>query len=223
MKPTDKMSLLIASQYKMLLVMSRFGIPLGFGDKTIDEVCKENNIDVDTFLVVVDLLLDNIDYKKLNQRNISPNAIVNYLEKSHAYFLEFRLPRIREKLSDILDKDKNELSKAIMYYFDEYVSEVDKHMSYENKVVFPYIKSLIDNDIKDNYNIEVFVNQHNHVESRMTEFKSIIIKYYPSKSSNEMNSVLLDIFACEEDLAAHIDIEDKLLVPIIKKLEQTKS
>ena len=37
-KPTDKMSGLITSHYKMLFVMSRFGIPLGFGDKTIEEV-----------------------------------------------------------------------------------------------------------------------------------------------------------------------------------------
>ena len=52
-KPTDKMSGLITSHYKMLFVMSRFGIPLGFGDKTIEEVCSENDIDVATFLVTI--------------------------------------------------------------------------------------------------------------------------------------------------------------------------
>ena len=57
-KPTNKMSDLIASHYKILFVMSRFGIPLGVGDKTIDEVCSENDVDVDTFLVIVEILLE---------------------------------------------------------------------------------------------------------------------------------------------------------------------
>ena len=36
-KKTDPMSVLVCENYPILLVMSRFGIPLGFGDKTIEE------------------------------------------------------------------------------------------------------------------------------------------------------------------------------------------
>ena len=59
------MSGLITSHYKMLFVMSRFGIPLGFGDKTIEEVCSENDIDVATFLVIVEILLEAADYRHI--------------------------------------------------------------------------------------------------------------------------------------------------------------
>mgnify|MGYP000576838980 CR=1 FL=1 len=37
---TDKMSDLICENYPMVLVMSRFGIALGFGEKNIGEVCR---------------------------------------------------------------------------------------------------------------------------------------------------------------------------------------
>ena len=40
-KQTDRMSDLICENYPMLLVLSRFGISLGFGDKTIGEVCED--------------------------------------------------------------------------------------------------------------------------------------------------------------------------------------
>lgn len=222
------MSDLITSHYKMLFVMSRFGIPLGFGDKTIKEVCGENNIDVTTFLVIVGILLENTNYRDIDSKKISLQEIITYLKNSHDYFLNFRLPDIREKLYNILKQDKNELSNelsnAIIFYFDEYIAEVKKHMEYENTMVFPYIESLINKSKIKNYNINIFARQHNHVEERMTEFKNIIIKYYPAKSTNKINSVLFDIFVCEEDLFSHICIEDRLLVPIVQTLEnQLKS
>ena len=40
-KPTDKMIDLISDNYSLLQVMSRFGLSLGFGDKTVKEVCTE--------------------------------------------------------------------------------------------------------------------------------------------------------------------------------------
>ena len=36
---------LVCDRYPVLQVMSRFGIALGFGDKTIAEVCAENKVD----------------------------------------------------------------------------------------------------------------------------------------------------------------------------------
>ena len=37
----DRMCDLVGDRYAVLQVMSRFGIALGFGDKTIAEVCAE--------------------------------------------------------------------------------------------------------------------------------------------------------------------------------------
>ena len=58
-KPTDKMSDLICENYALLQVLSRFGVSLGFGDKSVQEVCAMNNVDCNTFLIVVNFLGDN--------------------------------------------------------------------------------------------------------------------------------------------------------------------
>ena len=221
-KPTDKMSDLIANNHRALLVISRFGIPLGFGDKTIDTVCKEYKIDTNTFLLIATIVI-NSKYTNQAEQKVSIEAVVSYLKQSHDYFLNFRLPSIREKLFAIVSREQNDLSKAIMFYFDEYVAEVKKHMGYEDEFVFPYIDSLIRNGKDNKYQISIFVRQHNHVEDRMTEFKNLIIKYYPAKSTNEINGVLFEIFSCEEDLKSHIAIEDNLLVPIIKQIESQRA
>ena len=55
-KPTDKMGDLICENYALLQVMSRFGISLGFGDKSVQEVCDMNQVDSNTFLIVVNFM-----------------------------------------------------------------------------------------------------------------------------------------------------------------------
>jgi regulator of cell morphogenesis and NO signaling len=219
-RETDRMCDLITEHYIMLLMLSRFDIVLGFGDKTIREVCDDNGVDTDTFLTVVDLLLDADGEVDFSRRNVSLDALVTYLQRSHAYFLTFRLPSIRVQLATALHGGNHELSNAILRYFDEYVSEVHRHMAYEEETVFPYIFALRDGRRHGNYSIDVFAKQHNQVEARLSEFKNIIIKYYPADGTNEINGVLFDIFTCEQDLASHNAIEDRLLVPAIKKWEQ---
>ena len=40
----DRMSDLICDNYSLLMVMSRFGLSLGFGDKTVQEVCEAQGV-----------------------------------------------------------------------------------------------------------------------------------------------------------------------------------
>ena len=53
------MSDLICERYDLLLVITRFGIPLGFGDQTIREVCEENNVHVETLIAVVNTIVSH--------------------------------------------------------------------------------------------------------------------------------------------------------------------
>jgi regulator of cell morphogenesis and NO signaling len=220
----DSMSDLICEHYKILLVLSRFGIALGFGDKNIVEVCTENKVDTHTFLAVVNILLSHDKAYESYHQSLSVPSLIDYLHQSHSYFLDFRLPSIRTKLAAILGTEQHELSQAILHYFDEYVAEVRKHMMYEEQVVFPYVNMLMETGSRklDRDNIHIFGKQHDQIKSRLTEFKNIIIKYYPAQSTNELNNVLFDIFNCENDLASHHIVEDHLLAPAIAELENKK-
>jgi len=216
-RASDSMARLVSENHRVLLVMSRFGLGLGFGNKTIGEVCEEQGVDTATFLAVVNILL-NEDTGPAVPENISIAALLNYLHKSHEYFLDFRLPAIREKLLDALC-EKDALYKAIMSYFDGYVEEVQKHMRYEEACVFPYVHKLLWGEDTAGYSIQVFEKQHSQVEARLTEFKNIIIRFYPARNTHEMNGVLFDIFNCEYDLASHNAVEDHLFIPAIMALE----
>ncbi|MDR0426995.1 MAG: hemerythrin domain-containing protein [Dysgonamonadaceae bacterium] len=215
------MSDLICDTYPMLLVMSRFGIALGFGDKTIAEVCTDNKVDTKTFLAVVNVFTndDGNKQKQTQEHDFSIHALIVYLKKSHSYFLDFKLPSIRRKLIEAIDHSNNDIALAIIRYYDEYVAEVRKHMMYEEEIVFPYVESLLNEKESDEYSIDIFCKKHDDVEAKLAELKNIIIKYYPSKSTNELNNALFDIFSCANDLAYHNRVENKLFVPAIKEAE----
>ena len=47
-----KMADLIHLDFQLLAVIQRIGINLGFREKTIDEVCQENDVDTDFFIQI---------------------------------------------------------------------------------------------------------------------------------------------------------------------------
>ena len=44
--PGDRMADLISENYFLIQVISRFGIKVGFGDKTVEQVCREFGVDI---------------------------------------------------------------------------------------------------------------------------------------------------------------------------------
>lgn len=208
---------LISDNYRILLVMSRFGIGLGFGDRSIGEVCRQNGVHTATFLAIANMPAGEQQDKPAAD-TVSVAEMMTYLQSSHSYFLDYRLPGIRAELVEAVGAD-DKLARAIVDYFDEYAAEVRQHMKYEEDTVFPYVRGLLAGHPADDYSIEVFRSRHDQVEARLTEFKNILIKYYPARSSNEINAVLFDIFNCEGDLASHNAVEDNLFIPAVLKLE----
>lgn len=82
-RETDKMSDLICENYPMVLVMSRFGIALGFGEKNIGDVCQQNKVDTCTFLTVVNFLVE--DRKELItdiDKCLSIESLIVYLHNA---------------------------------------------------------------------------------------------------------------------------------------------
>lgn len=210
---------LVNEDYNILPVLSRFSLPLGFGNGSVGDLCQEANIDVNVFLLVVNFLLSGeIDESLLGA--VSPLDVVKFLHNSHDYYLSYKFPHIRANLLNALDDSHQDINPIIVKFFDDYIDLVRHHFEYEEKVVFPYVKTLQEGQ-HSKYTIEVFRRQHDDdVEEKLSELKNIILRYYTTAMPYKMYDVLVDIYNCEEDLASHALIENKMLVPIISKIER---
>ena len=79
---TDKMSDLICENYNLLLVMSRFGLSLGFGDQTVQQVCERQGVHTGTFLAVVNFMDGECCVSEEFHDQISVEALMEYLKQA---------------------------------------------------------------------------------------------------------------------------------------------
>ena len=216
----DKMISLIRDNYDLLQSLGSFGINLGFGDKTVRETCEDNNVDTYTFLAVVNYTINGYGEFEADTQ-LSVPTLLQYLEACHAYFLEFQLPYIRRELSESLDENDS-LGRLILRFYDEYAHEIKRHMQYEQKTLFPYVKSLIDGHPANDYNVETFSKHHGATDKKLRELKLLIIKYLPQDGlhNNQLTATLHDIYENEVWLRQHAEVEDHIFVPAIRRLEQ---
>jgi regulator of cell morphogenesis and NO signaling len=224
----DKMITLIRDNYDLLQMLGAFGISLGFGDKTVQETCIDNNVDTYTFLAVVNFTINgnrgnatsDPQPSELHDEQLSVPTLMHYLEASHAYYLDFQLPFIRRELSESLHPDDS-LGQLILRLYDEYSHEIRRHMQYEQKTLFPYVKALLEGHASDTYSIETFSRQHVAADKKLRELKLLIIKYLPNDGlhNNMLTATLHDIYDNEEWLRQHSLVEDCIFVPAIRRLE----
>ena len=219
----DKMLALIRDNYNVLQSLGAFGISLGFGDKTVAEVCEEQNVDTFTFLAVVNLTINEY-YSQDSIAKYDIPTLLKYLRASHNYYIDFQLPFLRRELSEALDEGNN-LGKLILKIFDEYARFITHHMKFEEQTLFPYVEGLLKGEKNDGYDIETFSKHHGQTNEKLKELKSIIIKYLPSDPmrNNMLTATLYDIYNLEEWLRLHANVEEKIFEPAIKMLEKNQN
>ncbi len=217
-----KLADLIKTDYHLLLTLPRFGIRLGFGDKSVAEVCRMQGISMELFLLVCnintfdDFLPDMAMLEKINVEDI-----VSYLQNSHKYYLGHRFPEIEGDLVS-LDREQTIPSARIFdRFFNDYRNEVEKHFEYEEQTVFPYIRGLVRGIHTEGYSIEQFEKNHSNIEEKLEDLKNILIKYLPSGvPTQKLSRTIINVFLLEDDLGRHTLIENKVLVPYVMQLEK---
>ncbi|MDU1891838.1 MAG: hemerythrin domain-containing protein [Dysgonomonas sp.] len=223
-KKTMKMSELIDADYHLLQLLNRLNISLGFGEKSVEAVCKENSFDPDCFIFLASYQSNKsiINVEEVF-KSLPLAPFLQYLKSSHGYFLERRLPNIRRKLELVFSSAEAKLKDVVLNFFDNYTKEVQEHMQYEDEVVFPYVYSLINEECEKKYSINIFEERHNDIEGKMSDLKQILMKYVSGTTDQMlMVNILTELYMSEEELAAHTYIEDSLVIPRVKEIEKQK-
>jgi regulator of cell morphogenesis and NO signaling len=233
--PNMKMAEVIHLNYQLLQILSRFGIQLGFGDRSIRQVCRENNIDVNFFIEIINSYHDKNYFPKKNLQGFPLKLIIEYLRESHNYYLEIKIPQIEQlisQLSGFSDRINGESLKMIDTFFHGYIKELQDHIQREEEKVYPYVfsveeafhlKKIPDNLVRSlrEYSIDDFESEHDNIEDKLFDLKNIIIKYLPLPVDPTLcNAILTELFRLEADLNDHARIEDKVLVPKVRFMEK---
>ncbi len=212
-----KMADLVLTDRGLLYVLPCFGIGLGFGEKSVGQVCAERGISAPLLSLVCNLYTLE-DYVPDNEalEHVPIDGIVAYLQASHGNYLQVRMPRIIEAVLGLPGGD------MLASFCEKYRQEAVAHFKYEEEIVFPYIRKLLDGE-KPAYKISEYGSNHSDIDGALEDLKNIIIKYLPAACTIEKSRpVLQELLAFEYDLRKHTLLEDTILIPLVERLDSSR-
>ncbi len=214
----------IGDNPKSVEIMEMLGFKLGFGDLSLDEVCMQNGVNPDLFTTICDVYSDEHPQIDLEALGISDlPVLINFLKLTHKNYLETSLDALHENVHRMSSHCSPENSVIVNRFFDEYDAEMKKHIEYEENVVFNYIENLLKGKRDSMLSIDMLSEVHNSVDEKLEDFKNIVMNYLPASStSHERYLVLVEIMNISQSLKHHIDVEDKVLLPLAEMLEEGK-
>lgn len=211
-RSSDRMRDLLDDNPQLLPALSRFGIPLGFGDSTVNDVCVSNNVHTSTFLAVANVI-SGYPHASLK---INIDALTRYLKNAHVYFLDYVLPAIRKKLTEAISSSaESELPVVMIRFFDEYVAEMKLNFQHEDDEIFNSEHSA--DDLGFHSALDKFQTHHHTISDKLREIKELLICHFQAESARVdlLNALLLEIMIFERDMLAHCQVEDLLFVPAV--------
>ena len=216
-----KLAQLLDLNSYLLGVLSRVGLHFGFGDDTVDEACRKHGVNPQTFLLICKVYTFD-GYMPSNDalRTADLRDIVNYLHRSHSYYMDIALTDLEASLERLLAPCDERAKKVIWRFFTAYREELAEHFRYEEEIVFPYVQGVLDHVENKGFTIYQYEENHTNVEEKIGDLKNILMKYLPEECDDRQTSeILFKLYLLELDLQKHTSIEDDILVPMVNRLE----
>ena len=218
-----KMLNLINENYSLLLCLQHFDIDFAVDNKTVEILCSENEIDPYTFIIIANLyngfFPGENDITKI--KNIKP--VLLFLKNSHSFYIEDKYPELKYYLGKLKNNNSSKDFQMIEKFFIDYFEEVLEHLRYEDEIAFPYFYRLKEKDgvvDKKSFSAKEYRNHHTDIETKLTDLKNLFLQHLKIKSDlNIKRKFLNTLFGLEFDLKIHSIIEEKVLIPLIERIE----
>ncbi|MFZ7116692.1 MAG: hypothetical protein ACO1G9_15025 [Bacteroidota bacterium] len=195
---------------------------------------KSLNIDLDFIFVLLRTFEDESNFNSGDYDQFSLITILDYIERTHTYYLSKRLHEIEQTI-DLLIKsyDKSHpILLGLSSFFLEYKARLATHIKAEENFMLPYIKSLLKferNEInvqeyfvttKDN-SMDKILNAHDDVELDLAKMREALVNTQTPETSKTLYRILItQLESFEKDLLVHGLVEDRVLIPRAKQLEE---
>ena len=224
----------VLENLQLLPLLPRFNLKSGFGELSVDEVCRAHGVNTDFFLEIANAYLDELFVPGEGLSLFSLGTMVRYISSTHSYYKEIALPSVENKLRRLMEHSslsEKEIN-LVTNFFNDYKKDFMDHLSQEEEHILPYVLELEKQAALErpgyafieklkNYSIREFEQEHDRLETSLKHLSELIIKYLPPFDDLQLShQVLTDLSLLMKDLVDHADMEDKVLIPRVAELEK---
>lgn len=212
-KKSSKLSEIVLSEPSSIAILNRFNVYLGFGDKTVEDVCKEKQLDVDFFVAILNTYIHDDYFPEETLKTYSLSKIVEYFSKTNGYYLHFQIPNIERHFDLLLSKSdgRNNNLGLLRNFFAEVKHELVGRIENDMKVLFPSIQSgalSLDDDQPDDT-----------IEDKLNDLINMFVIHLKGEYDvNLCHAVLIAIWSLQKDIRQNNRIRYRILFPLLKLL-----
>lgn len=197
-KKNAVLSELLTEHSELIPVVNRFGIKLGVGEKTIEKICLENDLNIDFILAILNVYLDEEYNPEKDLDAFDVSLIVDYLKRTVENYMQASVPNLEKHFTPFIAMSggENEELKLLHKIFYQFKSELSEHLQQGLEQLSDYPNELLH------------------------DLKNIIIRHISGNfNQNLAYAVIFSITALERELHIHNRLLEKVLRPKLKELD----
>lgn len=191
------------------------------------------NLDGEFVLALLRLFEEDTIAQREDFANFSLHTIVDYVQRTHKYYLCKKLPEIEQNI-DLMQRDyadNHPLLNMLRQFYAAYKADLTKHIQLEERFVLPHIRLIATATEKGydaakflalakDYSLRTFIENHTDTEGDLQKVRNAILEYSPIATNTTLYRVLLtQLELFEKDLSVHAIIEDEVLIPFAIAME----
>ena len=193
-------------------------------NKKLNEICAKEEINVDLLTDLINCYNDLNFLNKIKFENYRIPVLVDYLEKSHKYYLEKRIPELEQSLLKLIHQESFSFNYVLINFFKEYKEDIVSHFKTEDEILFPFCKVLYNYLQFNSQDDLIFIleNQkkafalmeyHKQNRDEIDDLQRVLLKYSPnSKKLSYFEIFLNQMSIFQQDLKIHAEIEENVLM-----------
>ena len=203
------------------------------GKQKFSEVLSNEPAKHEELLLLLEYIFNNESTEKSDFEKMDLSDIVDYIETKHHRYVKEYIPIIKQHLEKVISKhgEKYPALEKINSNFQIVAADLVKHMTKEELILFPAIKSLEEPGSGDSCAcnvpmsiqapIKMMEKEHEVAGDLMSEIRKLTNGYTPDESACMTHRVVLnELKKFETDLHQHVHIENNILFPRAIALEK---
>ncbi|HPR33556.1 MAG TPA: hypothetical protein PLK12_15760 [Prolixibacteraceae bacterium] len=225
-----KLSGLILENPSLLLMMEHLRAGYVVHEDSVEQVCAREGISLELFLTLCNT------YNGFPPR-LHPGfggnevcTLIRFLRNSHQYYRNEKYPEINNLIDRLFRQNGAPEIRLVDRFFHDYFQDVTEHLDYEDKTAFPAIcfelgleHATGPDQPPRNFTVAQYREHHTDIESNLSDMKNLLLKHIPLNGDEILRRKLLfSLFELEADLTIHSLIEEAILIPLVKKLENDR-
>jgi len=203
------------------------------GGITIEKACAKNGVDYAVLGKELEEIDENVP-RAYNYDSWDLGFLSDYIVNTHHKYVEESIPVLLEYAAKVANvhghhyKEVVEINELVI----EIAKELAVHMKKEELILFPFIKQLVIADKKKlkpdlplfgtvNDPIEMMEDEHENAGDIFKRIAKLSNNYTPpTEACNTFRALYAKLQEFEDDLHRHVHLENNILFPKTKILEQ---